>query len=461
MSGNGPRPLWSGRIEGGMAPEMVPLNDSLGTDLRIWPEDVRGSRAWARALERAGVLNADELQQLLGGLDAVERRLDEGAGRGASDEDVHSLVERLLHEEAGEVAGKLHTGRSRNDQVATDMRLWGMAAVEGIDEALTHLLQALVGWAEESVDVVMPGFTHLQQAQPVRAGHWILSRFWPLLRDRRVLRRVRSDASILPLGSGAIAGCPFPIDREFLREELGFEHVSANSIDAVSDRDWMMDLCYVGARIGVHLSQLAEDLVLFSSQEFGYVRLGDGFSTGSSLMPQKRNPDLAELTRGKAARLVGGLQTFLVLLKGLPTGYNRDLQEDKDALFDVVDTLGVLLPAVAGAIRGADLQEERIRERLDTRALATDLADRLVRTGVPFRSSHEIVAGLVRRAEDDGVGLHELPSSAFEEAHPVLADVTADTLDFEASVEARDVRGGTSRRRVVEQLERARARLTD
>ena len=443
-----------------MAPEMVPLNDSLRTDLRIWRQDVRGSRAWARALERAGVIDPDELEALLSGLDAVAERLEAGEGAGAADEDVHSLVERMLHEEAGAVAGKLHTGRSRNDPVATDVRLWGLDAIEGLDASLTSLLEALADWADASVDVVMPGFTHLQQAQPVRAAHWILSRFWPLLRDRALLRRAAAEAAVLPLGSGAIAGCPFPIDREFLRSELGFERISANSIDAVSDRDWMVDLSYAGARLGVHLSQLAEDLVLFSSQEFGYVRLSDGFSTGSSLMPQKRNPDLAELARGKAARLVGGLQSFLVLLKGLPTGYNRDLQEDKDALFDLVDTLEMLLPAMAGAVRGAELREDRIRERLDTRALATDLADRLVRAGVPFRSAHEVVAGLVRRAEDEGVELHELPPGAFEEAHPAL-EGAAGSLDFEASVEARDVPGGTARARVRDQLEAARAALRD
>jgi argininosuccinate lyase len=460
-SKDAPTPLWSGRIEGGMAPEMVPLNDSLGTDLRLWREDVRGSRAWARALGAAAVLTEGEVEALLLGLDNVSGRLESGEGRGAGDEDVHSLVERLLHEEAGEVAGKLHTGRSRNDQVATDVRLWGMKACETMDADLGAVLTALVAWAERSVEVVMPGFTHLQQAQPVRAAHWILSRFWPLQRDREFLRQVAKGVSVLPLGSGAIAGCPFPIDREFLMRELGFGRLSPNSIDAVSDRDWMLDVAYLGARIGLHLSQLAEDLMIFSSQEFGYVRLSDGFSTGSSLMPQKRNPDLAELTRGKSARLVGGLSTLMTLVKGLPTGYNRDLQEDKDALFGTVDTLAVLLPAVAGAVSGAELMPDRIRARMDTRALATDLADQLVRAGVPFRQSHEVVAGLVRTAEELGVELHELDGEVFSRAHEAFGVDTGAGLDFEASVEAREVSGGTARVAVLNQLELARGMLAD
>jgi argininosuccinate lyase len=452
------QPLWSGRIEGGMAPEMVRLNDSLAVDLRLWQQDVRGSRAWARALAEAGVLRPDELTAILDGLDGVAVRLMEGDWREAGDEDVHSLVERLLHEEAGNVAGKLHTGRSRNDQVATDTRLWGLEALDRLREHQRRLLSALLAWAERSVEPIMPGFTHLQQGQPVRAAHWVLSHFWPLERDLRALAALEDSVGVLPLGAGAIAGCPFPIDREAIREELEFVRISENSIDAVSDRDWMLDLSYVGARMGLHISRLAEDLVLFSSQEFAYLRLSDGFSTGSSLMPQKRNPDVAELARGKAGRLVGALSAFMTLVKGLPTGYNRDLQEDKSLLFDTVDTLELLLPAVAGAIEGARFDADRIRERLDPRALATDLADQLVRAGVPFRKAHEIVAGIVRRAEKSGVALDALPADAFREAHEVFASEPP-AMDFEASVEARDVPGGTARARVQEQIEAARAIL--
>jgi argininosuccinate lyase len=442
-----------------MAAEMVPLNDSLGVDLRLWQHDLQGSRAWARAIAAAGVLDASELTRILEGLARVSVRLSDGDWSPGGDEDVHSLVERLLHEEVGEIAGKLHTGRSRNDQIATDVRLWGLEALKRIETHHRRLLEALIGWAERSVDIVMPGFTHLQQGQPVRAAHWVLSHFWPLRRDLGRFPELEASISVLPLGSGAIAGCPFPIDREALRAELGFSRISENSIDAVSDRDWTMDVLYAAARIGLHVSRLAEDLVLFSSQEFSYLRLSDGFSTGSSLMPQKRNPDAAELARGQSARLVGGLTAFMTLVKGLPTGYNRDLQEDKALLFGAIDTLDVLLPAVAGAIEGAEFDEAGIRTRLDPRALATDLADQLVRSGVPFRSAHEVVAGIVRRAEESGIGLDALDTQVFVEAHAVFAR-NPPVLDFEASVEARDVPGGTARGRVQEQIDAARASLT-
>ncbi|SVB20198.1 uncharacterized protein METZ01_LOCUS173052, partial [marine metagenome] len=344
--------LWSGRIQGSMSPEMIPLNSSLSVDIRLGSQDIRGSQAWSRALERAGVLSPSEGDLLVEGLDRVAERLVDSDHSNEADEDIHSLVERLLYEEVGDVAGKLHTGRSRNDQVATDFRLWSMEASDSLDRALEGVQEALLEWARESVEVIIPGYTHLQQGQPVRAAHWMLSHFWPIDRDRRLIESVRAEAGVLPLGSGAISGCPFLIDREFLREELGFSRVSENSMDAVSDRDWALDFLFVTARIGVHLSRLAEDLVLFASKEFGFLRLSDGYSTGSSLMPQKRNPDVAELVRGQSGRLVGNLMTLLTVLKGLPTGFNRDLQDDKRTLFDSVDTLMVVLPAVAGAVRG-------------------------------------------------------------------------------------------------------------
>ena len=419
-----------------MAGAMVPLNRSLDVDIRLWPQDVQGSRAWARALVKAGVLEDDEGVTLLDGFDRVATRLSDRDHSDESDEDIHSLVERLLHEEVGEVAGKLHTGRSRNDQVATDFRLWGMEKAEGLGEALAEVEGALLEWARESVDVILPGYTHLQQGQPVRAAHWVLSNFWPLERDRAALRAVRDQAGVLPLGSGAIAGCPFPIDREFLKEELGFLSISENSIDAVSDRDWALGLAFVAARIGIHLSRLAEDLVLFGSKEFGFVRLSDGFSTGSSLMPQKRNPDVAELVRGKSGRLTGNLVSLLTLLKGLPTGYNRDLQEDKGTLFDSVDTLTMVLPAIEGAIRGAEFQTDRIEAALDPQLLSTDLADYLVRAGVPFRKAHEVVATVVRAAEDQGVPVDQLPLEAFQEAHAAFGSDVLEVFDWERSVEA-------------------------
>ncbi len=452
-------PLWSGRIEGSMSPEMVPLNRSLDVDIRLWPQDVRGSCAWVRALERAGVLSEAEGETLIEGLDRVAGRLTNRDHSGEHDEDIHSLVERLLHEEVGDVAGKLHTGRSRNDQVATDFRLWGMEVVDALRAGLCGVQGALLDWARDSLDIILPGYTHLQQGQPVRAAHWALSHFWPLERDGELLDAAGAHAAVLPLGSGAIAGCPFPIDRELIREELGFDRVSENSIDAVSDRDWAVELSFAAARIGVHLSRLAEDLVLFGSNEFGFVRLSDGFSTGSSLMPQKRNPDVAELVRGKAGRLIGNLMSLLTVLKGLPTGYNRDLQEDKETLFDSVDTLAVVLPAVAGAVRTAEFQPARIEAALDTQLLATDLADYLVRAGVPFRKAHEAVANVVRTAEERGVVVDGLELDDFRAAHPSFGSDVLDVFSWDRSVEARSASGGTARMAVQAQIEAAAGKL--
>lgn len=454
-----PSGLWGARFGEGMAPEMVALNRSLDVDFRLWPHDVRGSRAWVAGLLGAGVLTVEEAARLREGLDAVARRLADTDPADCGDEDVHTLVERLLGEEVGALAGKLHTGRSRNDQVATDARLWGMEAVSDLQHDVAGLCRALLALARSSVDRLMPGYTHLQRGQPVRAAQWALSHVWPLLRDGERLDAAGRAAAVLPLGSGALAGCPFPVDREALAEELGFRRPSENSLDAVSDRDWACDLVYAGAMLGVHLSRLGEDLVLFASTEFGFLHLSDGYSTGSSLMPQKRNPDVAELARGKAGRLLGNLQALLVLLKGLPTGYDRDLQEDKEVLFDSVDTLRITLPAMAGAVRTAVFREERLASALDGWLLATDLADHLVRRGVPFRESHEILGALVRDAEERGSDLTELPAGVFEKAHPAFADGLDEVLSHERSVEARGVPGGTAREAVEAQIAEAETRL--
>ena len=454
-----PKALWGGRFRSGMAPEMVPLNLCLPVDGRLWREDVRGSMAWARALQKADVLTKKECSALARGLEDVAARIEREGLSGAPEEDIHSVVERMLREAVGEVAGKLHTGRSRNDQSATDVRLYGMDACDAVRVQVLALCRALLGLAERGVEAVMPGYTHLQQGQPIRAAQWALAHLWAFVRDVERVAAARAAAAVLPLGSGAVAGCPFPVDRDGLREALGFDRVSENSVDAVSDRDWICDLAYAGAMLGVHLSRLGEDLVLFSSTEFGFVRLSDGFSTGSSLMPQKRNPDVAELARGKSARLVGNLSTLLTLLKGLPTGYNRDLQEDKEALFDTVDTLLLTLPAMAGAVREAELRPDRMLAVMDAQLLATDLADYLVRRGVPFRESHEVVGRLVRRAEEGGVALSALDTAAFHEEHEAFLDDVREVFDWARSADARDSDGGTSRRSVRAQIDRARTLL--
>ena len=437
--------LWGGRFEGRLAGEMETLNRSLDVDWRLWPQDVRVSRAWARGLSRAGILSRDDARRMDAGLAAVAARLEALPGpAGLPEEDIHTVVERMLVEEIGTVGGKLHTGRSRNDQAATGFRLWGRGAIGGLREGLAALVRRIVSKGRENTDIVMPGFTHLQQAQPVPAAHWLLSRAWPLVRDLEHLRAVRRECDVLPLGAGAVAGCPFEIDRRALAADLGFGRVSENSIDTVSDRDWVARLLFGAAMTGVHLSQLAEDLVLFSSSEFGYLRLGDGYTTGSSLMPQKRNPDVAELTRGKSGRLVGNLVGMLTVLKGLPTGYNRDLQEDKEAVFDSVDTLAVVQPAMTGAVASLTLNPARIAEALGTQMLATDLADYLVRREVPFREAHHAAGELVRVAEESGRELSGLTLDEMSAAHPAFGGDVHAVFDPAASVESRAVRGGTA-----------------
>jgi argininosuccinate lyase len=451
-----PPRLWGGRFAAEPAPEMDRLNRSLPVDMRLWREDVAGSQAWASAIAAAGVISHAEWLRLQAGLDRVAARLDAWSAdewRAAPDEDVHSLVERLLYEEAGEVAGKLHTGRSRNDQVATDARLWAIGAVARLDAALRELQRALLEQAEAHRGTVMPSYTHMQRAQPVSAAHWLLSHAWPLARDRERLGQARERAAVLPLGSGAIAGCPFPVDRVLLKETLGFHAVSPNSIDAVADRDWVAELLFVGAAVGVHLSRLAEDLVVFGSHEWGFVRFSDRFSTGSSLMPQKRNPDAMELARGKAGRLIGNLTAILSVLKGLPSGYNKDLQEDKEALFDTFDTLEALLPAVSGTVRTMELNAERCAAAVDAGMLATDMADFLVRRGMPFREAHGAVGRLVRTAEETGCRVDALDRRVFLEASPHFAEADFALLfSPAASLAARSGIGGTAPDAVVEQI---------
>ena len=449
-------PLWKGRIESAIDHRMDPLNRSLPVDFRLWPQDVRGSRAWANALGGSGIIEEAERSELVEGLDRVSRLLAENDYSQEMDEDIHSLVERLLYSEIGDLAGKLHTGRSRNDQVATDLRLWGLDAIDSLIDSMVRLERKLLVWAEESVHIIFPGYTHLQQGQPVRAAHWVMSHFWPLDRDRELLGEIRKHTSVLPLGSGAIAGCPFPINRRAMMEELGFSRLSENSIDAVSDRDWVMELSFATARIGVHLSRLCEDLVLFTSSEFGFVRLGDGFSTGSSLMPQKRNPDVAELTRGKSGRLVGNLVSLMTILKGLPTGYNRDLQEDKHSLFDSTDTLGTVLPAIEGAVKSAEFMEDNIKSALNPELYATDLADHLVRSGVPFREAHEVIGKIVRMSAEQNIPLDDMSLQDFQDIDERFGSNVQEVFSYERSVESRSVLGGTSLSAIKYQLEAAR-----
>jgi argininosuccinate lyase len=343
--------MWGGRFKKGPSAALAALNDSLPVDFRLWPQDIRASKAWVQALAAADALSPDDQTVLLDGLDRVAERIAAGAGRDASDEDVHTLVERLLYEEVGDVAGKLHTGRSRNDQVATDLRLWCLDALQAIDEEVARLGTALVTQAREGVDLLLPGYTHGQQAQAVRWGFVLLAHATPLVRDRERLGEVRRRVADLPLGSGAVAGSSIAVDRELLRESLGFRTVSRNALDTTGDRDFVVELLFASTLIATHVSRLGGELVTYNSTEYGFVRLADEYSTGSSLLPQKRNPDVFELARTKAARVLGDLVGFLGAVRGLPAGYSKDLQEDKAHLFDAVDTLLITLPAVRGAVR--------------------------------------------------------------------------------------------------------------
>ena len=448
--------LWGGRFASGPAPGFDALNNSIGVDFRLWPHDVRASKAWALALSKAGVLTEAEYHTIATGLDAVAQRLEGGDRPAAGDEDVHTLIDRLLHLEAGNVASKLHTGRSRNDQVATAARLWVMDACAQIDEAIRGLQSVLVDRATELETAIMPGYTHMQRAIPVSAGHWLLSHFWPLERDRARTRAAAQSAGALPLGSGALAGCAYPVSRDLLKDTLGFSSVTANSIDAVSDRDFIVETMFAATLTALHLSRLAEDLIIFGSSEFGFVQFGEAFSSGSSMMPQKRNPDALELTRGAAARLLGDHVSLLATIKGLPSSYNKDLQDDKRVLFDAVDTLLLVLPAASGAVAELTFRTGRMRAAVSSTMMATDLADYLVRKGATFREAHGAVGRLVRKAETDRCELANLPFSAFSDAHALFDHDAYQALEPERSLAQRDVPGGTGPSALKAQLAAAR-----
>lgn len=456
-----PHLMWGGRFAGGPSAALDALNRSLGTDHRLWPQDVAASRAWAHALGGAGVLTAEEEGLILIGLDRVAERLADGAALGAPDEDVHTLVERLLYEEVGSVAGKLHTGRSRNDQVATDLRLWALEAIDQLDADVAVLGATLVGRAREGVDALMPGYTHNQRAQPVRWGYVLLSHAWPLVRDRQRLSDARRRTAELPLGSGALAGSGFAVDRVLLKEALGFRAVSANALDATGDRDFVAETLFALTLLATHLSRLAAELILYTTAEYDFVRLADEYATGSSLLPQKRNPDVFELVRAKAARLGGDLVALLGLLKGIPAGYSKDLQEDKELLFDAFDTLGLVLPAVTGAVATLTVRTDRMQGALDSALRATDLADLLVEAGVPFRESHALVGRLVREAERRGTALDATPAAAAAAIHPALPDALARLGSWDDSVERRATPGGSSRASVEAQIEELQRLFVD
>jgi len=445
--------LWGGRFSQKLDDLAWALNASLPVDQRMALQDVDGSRAWADAIHAAGILSDDEHASISLGLDSVQREFASGEFVfSPSDEDIHTAVERRLGELIGAAAGKLHTGRSRNDQVATDFRLWMLQAIPELDSAIRNLQSALVEQAELAGETIMPGYTHLQRAQPILLAHWWLSHYWALRRDVERLHDLTKRASVLPLGSGALAGAPFPVDRAALAKSLGFAEISQNSLDAVSDRDFAAEYLFVCSLTAIHLSKLAEQVVLFTTAEFGFFELSDAFSTGSSLMPQKKNPDVFELTRGKAGTLIGLLTGMMSTLKGLPSTYDKDLQEDKAPVFQATDTLLAILPVMAAALRTITAKPERMRAAIDSTMMATDLADYLVAKGVPFREAHALAGKVVRAAGEGNVRMEEMPIEAYQAISQVFEADVYQVFDPLESVKKRNTVGGTSPQSVKMQI---------
>lgn len=450
-----------GRLSSDVSDAMRELNTSVHIDSELWQEDIAGSIAHVRGLEKAGVLDGEDARALVSGLESIADEIRSGRMTwDPAKEDVHMNIEARLVELVGPVGGRLHTGRSRNDQVATDLRLWTRRRVDETVAALHELAVVLIDRAAREIDVLMPAYTHLQRAQPSRLSHHLMAWQELLIRDRGRLLDARVRVNESPLGAGAVAGTGFPVDRAEVARSLGFDGAMRNSIDATGSRDFLMEVASALAILGVHLSRIGEEIVLWSTMEFGFMKLSDEYATSSSMMPQKKNPDVAELVRGKCARLIGSVTTLLTLEKSLAFGYGRDLQEDKRPIFDAFECALVSLRALTGAIATAEFDAERMGRALTRGHLcATDIADYLVTCGLPFREAHHVVGGLVRDAEARGVQLGELPRDDLARAHPALGKPEVlPFLDPRAAVERRKVIGGPARERVLESIEDARRR---
>ncbi|GIH22974.1 argininosuccinate lyase [Acrocarpospora phusangensis] len=446
--------LWGGRFEGGPADALARLSVSVHFDWRLVPYDLLASRAHARVLNRAGLLSDDELARMLAAIDDLEEACRSGAFRPTvADEDVHTALERGLLERLGTLGGKLRAGRSRNDQIATDLRLYLRDHVRTIVSRLVELETALMSQAEQHADTAAPGMTHLQHAQPVSFGHQLLAHVHPLTRDIERLRDWDRRAAVSPLGSGALAGSSLPLDPQAVAAELGFDAAAPNSMDAVADRDFAAEFLFCAAMIGIHLSRLGEEIVLWASQEFRWIEMDDAYSTGSSIMPQKKNPDVAELARGKSGRLIGSLMSLLTTLKGLPLTYNRDLQEDKEPVFDAVDTLLLVLPAVSGLVSTMRVNTAKLESSAsDGFALATDLAELLVRKGVVFREAHEAVGHLVVWCQVNDKEFGDLTDEELAKISPHFGGDVRDVLSVPGALASRKAYGGTAPDRVRDQL---------
>jgi argininosuccinate lyase len=452
---------WGGRFSGATDDRVETFTESIGVDRRLYRHDVRASQAHARMLAEVGLLSADEARQIVAALDAIAAEIDRGEFTFSIKlEDVHTHIERALIERLGDVGRKLHTGRSRNDQVVTDVKLWVRDALDGLDGRLRELQGALLAAAERDRDVVLPGYTHLQRAQPVLAAHYFLAYVEKYQRDRERLRDCRRRVNVLPLGAAALAGTSLPIDRDSVRRQLGFEAVAANSLDVSGDRDFVLEFVFDLALVALHLSGWAEEWVLWTTTEFGFLDLPDAFCTGSSIMPHKKNPDVLELIRGKAARVAADLQQLLMLVKGLPLAYNRDLQEDKHALFDAHDTVAASLEVAAALVRETRFRADAIAARLEDGYLdATTLMEYAVRRGVPMRAAHEAVGKLVRLCEGRRCRLADLPPDVYENVSPGLSEGVYKVLGVANALAAFRSAGSTAPHEVERQLGLWRQRL--
>lgn len=453
--------LWGGRFSGGQDPLFVQYNQSLTYDARFWRQDIDGSIAFARANQKSGILTALEFSEIERGLEIVaeEWRTDTFKAKD-TDEDIHTANERRLGEVIDKgISGKLHTGRSRNDQVATDMRLWLRGELRKLKDYLQEFLKATADRAEREIDHLCPGYTHLQKAQPIRFSHWLLSHGFSFASDLERLGETIKRVNRSPLGSGALAGNPFKIDRAAMAQELGFDSVLPNSLNAVADRDFVLETMQWGSFLMMHISRWAEDLIIYSSLEFGFVRLHDMYSTGSSLMPQKKNPDSLELLRGKSGRAFGQMAGLMMTIKGLPTTYNKDLQESVEPLIDHIKTLGDSIQIATGVLSTLTTQPDKMREALAPEMLATEFADYLVRKGVPFREGHHISGRIVQLAEKEGVPVDQLSFEQLQSVDGRFEQGVQECLDYDRAVELKDAEGGTSRRSVLEQVKVLRAML--
>ncbi|GKV58042.1 argininosuccinate lyase [Collybia sordida] len=454
--------LWGGRFTGKTDPLMHAFNQSLKYDQRMSAADIKGSIAYAKSLALVGILTKDEETKITDGLTTVGKEWQDGSFQiQADDEDIHTANERRLSELIGPLGGKLHTGRSRNDQVATDMRLWLLEEAKDIEQGLKGLIRVLVERADKEKDILLPGYTHLQRGQPIRWSHLLLSHAFSFSSDLQRLKQLIPRVSVSPLGCGALAGNPFVVDREFLARELGFQSVAENSMWGVGDRDFIVEFLMWSSLSMTHISRMAEDLVIYSTAEFGFVTLSDAYSTGSSIMPQKKNPDSLELLRGKSGRVFGNMAGFLMTLKGLPSTYNKDLQEDKEPLFDAVDNISASFKIAEGVVATLDVHADKMRAALTMDVLATDLADYLVRKGIPFRETHHISGRAVALAESRKCQLNDLTLQDYKGLSATFADDIHKVFDFEASVERRESIGGTSRKMIDRQISVLRGILAE